>query len=102
MFWERINPDLLAVCLLGGGAPVLGLAGLLVRRPAAWHRRALVVAVIALGSLGAAAAAGGQPRAAWLAPALLAGLCGLCLALASPGLDRACAWVLGVLRLPRL
>lgn len=97
-----IDPDFLAVCLFGAVAPLVGLVGLLFRWPAKSHRRALGVAALALGGLGAAAAAGGHPRIAWLAPALLAGVCAASLALGSPRLRRGGAWLLGLLGRPRL
>jgi hypothetical protein len=97
-----ITPDLLAVCLFGAVVPLLGLGGLLVRPSAAWQRRALAAAAVVLGGLGAAAAAGGQARGAWPAAALLVGTCGAFLALGSPRLGRAGAWLLGLLRRPGL
>jgi hypothetical protein len=102
MFSDRIDPDLLAACLCGALPPVAGLVGLLVRSGSPWHRRALTALTLAFGALGAAAALTAQPVAAWLGPALLAAAGGFLLLLGTDLPARACAWVLGRLRAPRL
>src|SRR5437588_763018 len=100
MLSDWIDPNVFAVCVLGIGGPLLGLAGLLVGRPGRPHRRVLGAVAVLLAALAAAAAAGGQPFAVWLAPAALAGICGLFLALGSLWLGHSCEWVLGLLRRP--
>jgi hypothetical protein len=102
MFPEWIDPDLLAACLCAVLPPAAGLVGLLVRFGSPWHRRGLSALAAAFGALGAAAAVTGLPRLVCLGPALLAAVCGLLLLLGTDLPARACAWVLGRLRAPRL
>src|SRR5262245_15047405 len=97
-----VNVDLWAVCWLGAGGAVLGLAGLLAaafRKPGFWKAAQLLAGGTA-AAVAAAAELRGQPPGISLPPLALAAVCLAAWLLASARFSRVATWGLGRLRTP--
>jgi hypothetical protein len=98
MLTSMLDASVVAILLLGVGAPVLGFVGLL----GCFGRRLRVIVLassaLSLGALAAVAGTLGQPLYLWLPSVILAAVCCLGILAGSNHLDRALNGLMGLVR----